>query len=97
MEGVGCIQSFDFIKTQHVDFKSSKKACVLVRQSVRDYIMFALLILGNVRKRLHELNSLSVSLTQVGLAFEIFQRLMVGMYDKFFGPKVVLPNLKNTN
>ena len=72
-ERVGSIQRFYFLKTQHVDFKSRKKACVLARQSVRNYIIFALLILDNVQKRLDKLNPLSVSLAQVGLAFEIFQ------------------------
>ena len=72
-EWVGRIQSFDFIKTQHVYFESSKKACVLATQSVRNYIICSLLVFDNVRKRLHELNPLGVPFIQIGLTLKIFQ------------------------
>src|SRR3954468_8871668 len=96
-ERVGRVQRFDVLKTQNIDFESCKKACVFARQGVRYHIFFALLVFDNVRKRLHELNPFCVPFTQVGLALKIFQRLMVGMDDKFFGPKIVLPHLKNSN
>src|SRR3954467_599423 len=96
-EWVGRIQRFDVIKTQDIYFESCKKACVFARQGVHYHIFFALLVFDNVRKRLHELNPFCVPFTQIGLALKILQRLMVGMDDKFFGPKIVLPHLKNSN
>src|SRR4051812_39627907 len=93
-ERVGRVQRFDVIKTQDIDFESCKKACVFARQGVCDHIFFALLVFDNVRKRLHELNPFCVPFTQIGLALKILQRLMVGMYDKFFGPKIALEELE---
>src|SRR3954466_3786664 len=34
---------------------------------------------------------------QIRLIFQIFQSFMIRMYDKFFWPQIMLPNLKNAN
>src|SRR4051812_26042188 len=34
---------------------------------------------------------------QIRLRFQVFQSFMIRMYDKFFWPQIMLPNLKNSN
>src|SRR3954447_20399774 len=34
---------------------------------------------------------------QIRLRFQVLQSFMIRMYDKFFWPQIMLPNLKNTN
>ena len=70
---------------------------MLAGKSIRNNILFALFILDHIRKRFNKFNPFGVSFVEICLAFQVLQRLMVGVNDEFFGPKIVLPNFQNSN
>ena len=53
-----------------------------------------LFVFDYIREGLNEFHPLGMSSIQLTLSFQVLQGLVVGMYDKFFRPKVMLPSLQ---
>ena len=53
-----------------------------------------LFLFDYIREGLNEFHPLDMSSIQLTLSFQVLQGLMVGMYDKFFRSKVILPSLQ---
>ena len=96
-ERIGRIEFFDLLKSQDMKIQTSKQKVVFAGKSIRHYIVIALLVFDYIWEGLNELNPFCVSFVQIVLAFQILQRLMVGVNNKLFWPKVMLPNFKNSN
>jgi hypothetical protein len=76
---------------------ASEEGGIFAGLSIRDHCFFALFVLDDIRERFNEFNPLRMMFIQICLAFQKLQRFMVRMDDKFFWPKMMLPNLQNTN
>jgi hypothetical protein len=60
--------------------------CISPRQSISSNILLLFLVLNNIRKRFNEFNPIYMSTVQFSLTTNMFQRFIIRMYNKFFGP-----------
>src|SRR3989337_3429225 len=76
---------FDGLQTKYFKVKLRKHS-ISTRQCISNNIFFTLLVFNDIRESLNEFNPFGMSTIQFCLTFNMFQRFMIRMYNKFFGP-----------
>jgi hypothetical protein len=83
------ILCFNCVQTKNLAIKLCQQSISPI-QSISNDVLFPFLVFDDIRKRFNKFNPLSMSTVQFSLTMNMFQRFMIRMDNKLFGPQIML-------
>jgi hypothetical protein len=80
---------FNCVQTKNLAIKLCQQS-ISPGQSISNDVLFPFLVFDDIRKIFNKFNPLSMSTVQFSLTMNMFQRFMIRMYNKLFGPQIML-------